>query len=130
MYTRLTLRDLRFQGKSSMFTPLEIFHNNSRKFICNNNNHLSLLSLWNLKIMKDTLRLLSFHLHMLPYTVTITYPYLYRFLLFHNYFNNVCVYHLYYTRSSVLIGLLHINHSCLLPLPPLTPSPILTLPPI
>jgi hypothetical protein len=28
----------------------------------NNNNHSSLLSLWNLKIMKDTLRLLSFHL--------------------------------------------------------------------
>jgi DNA repair and recombination protein RAD54B len=27
-----------------------------------NNNHSSLLSLWNLKIMKDTLRLLSFHL--------------------------------------------------------------------
>jgi hypothetical protein len=28
----------------------------------NNNNHSSLLSLWNLKIMKDILRLLSFHL--------------------------------------------------------------------
>jgi hypothetical protein len=33
----------------------------------NNNNHSSLLSLWNLKIMKDTPRLLSFHLRMLPY---------------------------------------------------------------
>jgi hypothetical protein len=30
-----------------------------------NNNHSSLLSLWNLKIMKDTLRLLLFHLCML-----------------------------------------------------------------
>jgi hypothetical protein len=42
---------------------------------CHNNNHSSLLSLWNLKIMKDTLRLLSFHLCMLPYAVTIAYPF-------------------------------------------------------
>jgi hypothetical protein len=33
------------------------------------------LSLWNLKIMKDTLRLLSFHLRMLPCAVTIAYPF-------------------------------------------------------
>jgi hypothetical protein len=37
----------------------------------NNNNHSRLLSLWNLKIMKDTLRLLSFHLRMLPCAATI-----------------------------------------------------------
>jgi hypothetical protein len=41
----------------------------------NNDNHSSLLSLWNLEIMKDTLRLLSFHLRMLPYAVTIAYPF-------------------------------------------------------
>jgi hypothetical protein len=45
--------------------------------ICNNNNnHSSLLSLWNLKIMNDTLRLLSFHLRMLPYVVTIAYEFI------------------------------------------------------
>jgi hypothetical protein len=54
--------------------------------------------------------------HMFPYVVTIAY--LYRSLLLHNYFNNVCVHDLYYTRSSVLTGSLHINHSCPLPLPP------------
>jgi hypothetical protein len=96
-------------------------HNNKNPYIFyhNNNNHSSLLSLWNLKIMKDALRLLSFLLRKLPYAVTIAY--LYRFLLFHNYFNNVCVHHLYYTRSPVLTGPLHINHSCPLPLP-LPPS--------
>jgi hypothetical protein len=36
------------------------------------NNHSSLLSLWNLKIMKDTLRLLSFHLR---YAVSIACPF-------------------------------------------------------
>jgi hypothetical protein len=41
----------------------------------NINNHSSLLSLWNLNIMKDTLRLLLFHLRMLPYAVTIAYPF-------------------------------------------------------
>jgi hypothetical protein len=39
------------------------------------NNHSSLLSSWNLKMMKDTLRLLSFHLRMLPYAVTFAYPF-------------------------------------------------------
>jgi hypothetical protein len=41
----------------------------------NNNNHSSLLFLYNLKIMKDTLRLLLFHLRMLHYAVTIAYPF-------------------------------------------------------
>jgi hypothetical protein len=40
----------------------------------NNNNNSSLLSLWNQKIMKGTLRLLPFHLHMLPCAVTFVYP--------------------------------------------------------
>jgi hypothetical protein len=46
-------------------------NNNSNN---NNNNHSSLLSLWNLKIMKDTLGLSS-RLRMLPYTVTFAYPF-------------------------------------------------------
>jgi hypothetical protein len=36
----------------------------------------SLLSLWNLKITKGTLMLLSVHLRMLPHAVTIAYPHL------------------------------------------------------
>jgi hypothetical protein len=43
--------------------------------INHNNNHSSLLCLWNLKIMKDTLKLLLFHLRMLLYAVTIAYPF-------------------------------------------------------
>jgi hypothetical protein len=41
----------------------------------NKNNHSGLLSLWNLKIVKDTLRLLPFHLRMLPCAVTIVYSF-------------------------------------------------------
>jgi hypothetical protein len=41
----------------------------------NNNNHSILLLFWNLKIIKDTVRLLPFHLRMLPCAVTIAHPF-------------------------------------------------------
>jgi hypothetical protein len=64
LYIWVTMVTILFMDNSSRFAFLD---NN------NNNNHSSVLSLWNLKIMKDTLRL-SFHLRMLPHAVTIALP--------------------------------------------------------
>jgi hypothetical protein len=55
-------------------TPVKTSANLVGHHEVDNNNHPSLLSLWNLEIMKDTLRLLSFHLRMLPSAVGISVP--------------------------------------------------------